>query len=64
MSERLFMARVFLVAGGLLAAIGLILWLALPIPSIFPPYLVTALFALGYGTACRRRGGFPGARKP
>ena len=63
MSERLFMARLFLLGGGLLAVVGLILWFALPIPSMFPPYLVTALFALGYGVVCRRRGRVPGAGK-
>jgi len=63
MPERLFMARLFLIGGGLLALIGLVLWFALRIPSMFPPYLVTALFALGYGVACRWRGRFPRAGK-
>ena len=63
MPERLFMARLFLMGGGLLAVIGLILWFALRIPSMFPPYLATALLALGYGAACRRRGHFAGAGK-
>ena len=63
MPERLFMARLFLMGGGLLAVIGLILWFALRIPSMFPPYLATALLALGYGAACRWRGRFPSARK-
>jgi hypothetical protein len=64
MPAPLFIARLFLIGGGLLAVIGLILWFALPIPSMFPPYLVTASLALGYGVACRRRGRFPGAGKP
>jgi len=50
-------------SGGLLAVIGLILWFTLPIPLMFPPYLVTALLALGYGVACRWRGRSPGAGK-
>ncbi len=53
MSERLFMARLFLTGGGLLAVISLILWFVLPIPSMGPPYLATALIALGYGGFCR-----------
>jgi hypothetical protein len=57
------MARLFLMGGGLLAVIGLILWFALPIPSRFPPYLATALAALGYGAACRWWGRFPGVAK-
>jgi len=64
MPAPLFIARLFWISGGLLAVIGLILWFTLPIPSMFPPYLVTALLALGYGVACRRRGRFPGAEKP
>jgi len=52
MSERLFMARLFLIGGALLAAAGLILWFTLPISPMFPPFLVTALLALGYGAFC------------
>jgi len=63
MPERLFMARLFLIGGGLLAVIGVTLWITLPIPSMFPPYLATALLALAYGAACRRRGRSPGAGK-
>ena len=62
MAERLFMARLFLIGGGALAAVGLILWFALPIPSMFPPYLVTALLAVGYGVY-RQRDRPPGAGK-
>ena len=58
------MAQLFLMGGGALAVIGLILWFALPIPSMFPPYLATALLALGYGAVCRWLGRFPVARKP
>lgn len=64
MAERLFMARLFLMAGGLLAVAGLILWFALPIPAMFPPYLATALLALSCGAVCRWRGRSPGAGKP
>ena len=49
--------------GAALAILGLILWYTLPIPSMFPPYLVTAALALGYGVACRFTGGSRGVRK-
>jgi hypothetical protein len=55
MLERLSIARWFLLGGGVLAALGLILWIALPISAMFPPYLVTAVLALGYGEFCRRQ---------
>jgi uncharacterized membrane protein len=64
MSQRLFIARLFLTVGGLLVVGGLILWFALPIRPMFPPYLVTGVLALGYGTACRWRGPFRAASKP
>jgi hypothetical protein len=64
MPARLFMARLFLIGGGLLAVIGLILWVALPISTRFPPYLATVLLALGYGVFCWKPGLFSGARKP
>jgi hypothetical protein len=63
MLERLFMARLFLMGGALLAVIGLVLWFVLPVPSMFPPYLVTGLLALGYGAACWWRSRSPGAGK-
>jgi hypothetical protein len=63
MPERLFMARLFLMSGALLAVISLILWCWLRIPLMFPPYLATALLALGYGAICRWSGRFPGAGK-
>jgi hypothetical protein len=53
MPERLFLARCFLLAGIILAAASLALWLALPVRPMFPPYLGTALLALGYGVYCR-----------
>jgi hypothetical protein len=52
MPDRVFIARLFLISGGGLAIVGLILALTLPIVPMFPPYLVTALLALGYGAAC------------
>jgi hypothetical protein len=64
MPECLFMARLFLIGGGLPAVIGLILRFALPIAPLFPPYTVTALLALGYGGACWWRGGSRSAGKP
>jgi uncharacterized membrane protein len=63
MPERLFMTRLFLIGGGLLAVVGLILWFTLPIPSMFPPYIVTALLALGYGVYCLWWGRAPGSGK-
>jgi hypothetical protein len=56
MPERLFMARLFMTTGVSLAVIGLILWFVLRIPAMFPPYLVTALLALGFGGYCRWAG--------
>ena len=50
------MARWFLMGGGALAVISLVLWLALPVSLAFPPYLVTALLALAYGTFCFKQG--------
>ena len=38
---------------------GLILWFTLPIPAMFPPYLVTALLALVYGVVWNCRRGAP-----
>ena len=53
MPDRVFIARLFLISGIVLAVAGLILEFTLPIPSLFPPYLLTALLALGCGVACR-----------
>ncbi|HEY0258153.1 MAG TPA: hypothetical protein VGC39_11965 [Candidatus Methylacidiphilales bacterium] len=62
MPEHGFLARLFLISGGVLACIGLIFWFTLPISLMFPPYLVTAILALGYGVYCRsgRRSPSPG----
>jgi len=56
MPDRVFIARLFLISGAVLALVGMILWFTLPIPAAFPPYLVTALLALVYGVVwnCRR----------
>ena len=54
MMERLFLARLFLLTSAVLAVAGVILWIALPIHPMFPPFLATALLALGYGMYCRR----------
>jgi len=51
MPERSFLARWFLVGGAALAVLGFALWLTLPIPLSFPPYLPTALLALALGAA-------------
>lgn len=63
MPECRFMARLFLIGGGVLAVTGLILWFTLPIPSMFPPYLVTAFLALAYGEFSRRQSRLAGAGK-
>ncbi len=55
MSEPQFLARFFWILGGSLAVLGAALWFAIPIRPMFPPYLATALLALGYGTFCWRR---------
>ena len=52
MLERSFLSHWILFGGGALAVMGLVLWLALPISMSCPPYLVTALLALGYGATC------------
>jgi hypothetical protein len=53
MPDRLFLTRLFLVTGAVLAFIGLILWSTLPIRPMFPPYVVTAALALIYGAVCK-----------
>ncbi len=55
MTEPAFIARFFLLGGGLLAVTGLVLWLALPLKLSFPPFLVTALLSLAYGIFCLER---------
>jgi hypothetical protein len=52
MPDRLLIARWFLSLGGFLLVAGLGLWFFLPIPGIFPPYVVTGLLAVVYGTYC------------
>ncbi len=63
MPERPFMARLFFTTGSVLLVLGLVLWFTLPIPAMFPPYLVTALLALGYGAWCLRRVPAPAVKK-
>jgi len=54
MPEDLFIARLFWAVGGVLTVLGAVLWFMVPIRPMFPPYLATALLALGYGAWCRR----------
>ncbi len=54
MPEDLFIARLFWIVGGVLTVLGAVLWFMVPIRPMFPPYLATALLALGYGAWCRR----------
>jgi hypothetical protein len=53
MPDRIFIARLFLISGLVLAVVGVVLGFTLPIPSMFPPFLITALLALAYGLAWR-----------
>ncbi len=55
MPKHFLMGYWFLLGGGALALLGLILWAALPVRSTLPPYLITALLALGYGVFCLTR---------
>lgn len=52
MPEHPFIARWSLIGGGVLVVISILLWALLPIPSMAPPYLFTAVLALGYGAFC------------
>ena len=49
MLTRLTFAHCLIMGGSVLGVIGLILFWALPIPQGFPPFLVTALLAIGCG---------------
>lgn len=55
MPEHRFIARLFWTLGAALAVLGAALWFVVPIRPMFPPYLATALLALGYGTYCWRK---------
>jgi hypothetical protein len=55
MHDDTFIARLFWLIGAVLAVLGAVLWFTVPIRPMFPPYLATALFALGYSAWCRRR---------
>jgi len=62
MPDRIFIARLFLISGVGLAIGGVVLGFTLPISGMFPPYLVTALLALGYGLACCGPGRSPATK--
>jgi hypothetical protein len=64
MSDPSFMARFFLIGGVVLALLGVVLWLVLPIHMTLPPYLVTALLALAYGAVCLKSPRPGSGRKP
>jgi hypothetical protein len=49
MSPRLSFARFLLGGGIILTLVSLILWWKLPLSLSFPPFLFTALLALGFG---------------
>ena len=55
MRSRLFIVRLFLFGGGLLAILGFVLWFAFPIKLTFPPFLPTGLLAMAYGLACLKQ---------
>jgi|HubBroStandDraft_1064217.scaffolds.fasta_scaffold254357_2 hypothetical protein len=57
-------AQWFLLGGGALALLSLILWVTLPVKPALPPYLITALLALGYGLLCLMRKRQSGNGKP
>ncbi len=63
MSPGLFTARAFLIGGGALGVIGVLLWLTLPVPMSYPPYLPTAVLALVYGVICLMRNRSGGHKK-
>jgi hypothetical protein len=56
MPEYQSIARWFWIAGGVLAVLGAVLWLATPIRPMFPPYLATALLAVAYAAWCQHKG--------
>jgi len=64
MFERSFLARWFLIGGGVLAIVSLVLWLALPIRMSLPPYLLTAVLAIAYGGVCLKSNRPRRGRKP
>jgi hypothetical protein len=55
MTERHFIARVFLIAAAVLALASAALWWLLPIRMQVPPYVVSPVLALGYGLFCLLR---------
>jgi hypothetical protein len=63
MPEDRFIAKSCWIAAAVLAALGAVLWFAVPIRPMFPPYLATALLVSGYGTYCGRKAR-PSANRP
>ena len=57
MSADFRIARFFCLAGAALAVAGLVLWAALPMSLLLPPYLFTAMLAIFYGCFCWRKKG-------
>jgi hypothetical protein len=55
MADDLFIARAFRLLGAALAVLCAVLWFTVPIRPMFPPYLATAVLALGYSSWCRGR---------
>jgi hypothetical protein len=49
MFEPPYFSRALLAGGAVLLVFGLVLWHVLPIAAGFPPYVFTALLAIGYG---------------
>ncbi len=62
MHDDLLMARFFWLVGGVLTLLGAALWFTVPIRPMFPPYIVTAVFALAYGAWCAQRAGLAARR--
>ncbi len=48
------LARWFIGGGIALAVLGLAIWFVAPVRPMFPPYLITAALAIGYGLFSRR----------
>jgi hypothetical protein len=49
MLKRPSFAQALVLGGSALVVLGLILWRTLPVALAYPPYLLTALLAIGYG---------------
>ena len=55
MAESRYLSRWFLGVGVLLAVLGIVLWVKVPVRPMFPPYALSAFLSLGYGIYCRRQ---------